>query len=391
MALIFDNSKESKYFSYFFVLVFGIFYFLIPFFLKDIYPPEICTQVSVLTFFAVIFFYFGLHIRDNTKLSIKKIIVDFDFFSTLVFGFFITVVAVTIVTSKSVPIIDAISGKDQFELIIAREEFLKTREGWESFLAYITSTIDTTFLPYVIVYSFLIKSKKRFIFLGIFFLYSISFLEKAYFFKLAVPLFIFFLYQSQNKFRFLLKGSIYFLIFVFFMYFLTKTDNSHIYRDDPYFSILHIPNGILASIFWRATGVPVATVIDAITIFNERYHSYFWGATSSFIASIFGMERINFERIVYFAQFGGSGTGNANQCYIVEAFVNFGYVGVILFSFLIGRLVNLAVKTREIAIICIIPLFIYNLFNSGFIGNMLSNGFFLFFLFIKFFKVKNNA
>jgi hypothetical protein len=81
--------------------------------------------------------------------------------------------------------------------------------------------------------------------------------------------------------------------------------------------------------------VPVITAYQGLELFfsNEFHGEYLYGATSSLLSSIFGLERINFERALYQSQFGGSETGNANQFYLIEAFINYGYLGVFYFHF----------------------------------------------------------
>jgi hypothetical protein len=108
---------------------------------------------------------------------------------------------------------------------------------------------------------------------------------------------------------------------------------------------------------------------------------------------ITGMPRVNFERKLYQEQFGGIATGNANQVYIVDAFVNFGVPGVVVISFLVGRIVRFCVLKKNIALLAIMPLMLYNLFNAGFIGVMLSEGFVLFFVFVQYtrFQFKFNS
>jgi hypothetical protein len=108
------------------------------------------------------------------------------------------------------------------------------------------------------------------------------------------------------------------------------------------------------------------------------------GSSSSVIAFITGTERVNFERLLYQTQFGGTETGNANQYYVIEAFINFGYTGVLLFSFVVGSLIKFSIRSGDRVLLAIMPLLIYNLYSAGLIGTMLSNGFILLFLMSKF-------
>lgn len=180
------------------------------------------------------------------------------------------------------------------------------------------------------------------------------------------------------------------LAVIILMFTLSKFDAIEVTRDEPFFSIYHIPSTVFEAIIWRIVAVPVITAYQGLDLFfsNSFNGEYLYGATSSLLSSIFGLERINFERVLYQSQFGGSETGNANQFYLIEAFINYGYIGVFLFSFIVGKIAKDFINTKNIAIICIIPLFFYSLFNSGLIGNLFSNGYILFYLMIKFVKFK---
>jgi hypothetical protein len=83
-------------------------------------------------------------------------------------------------------------------------------------------------------------------------------------------------------------------------------------------------------------------------------------------------------------------TGSANAVYIIEAFINFGLIGVILFSTFIGFIFRLYSKNHDDAFRATWPLFAFGIFVSGLLGNLFSNGFILLFLFIILIKFKQN-
>lgn len=375
-----------------YTVLFGIFYLVIPlFFMGENEVEKYKNLLAILTFISIISFSASLLIDFFPNFKKRYLVLNFNSFSWIVYFLYVAVVAVIIFTAGKIPIIAALQGASQSELFGYREGFLKERTGVEAALAYLITLIDSTFYPFVILFSFLYKKKYRYLFLGTFLFYSISFLEKGYFLKIAIPLFIYFYYKAKNKKTYLLISGGVMILLVSLMFLVSKFDSSEVVRNEPYFSILYTPTTILDAIFWRSVAVPILTAYQGLELFfsSQFNGNLLYGATSSLLSSIFGLERINFERSLYQSQFGGSQTGNANQYYLVEAFINYGYLGVILFSFLLGKIVKDFINTKNIAVICLIPLLFYNLFSAGLIGNLLSNGYLLFYLFIILVKVKN--
>jgi hypothetical protein len=72
-----------------------------------------------------------------------------------------------------------------------------------------------------------------------------------------------------------------------------------------------------------------------------------------------------------------TGTGSSNSVYITEAFVNFGWIGVVIFSIFIGRSLKWFARSRDEAFRSIWPLYVMGLYSAGLFGQLLSNGFIL--------------
>ncbi len=135
---------------------------------------------------------------------------------------------------------------------------------------------------------------------------------------------------------------------------------------DPFFSVSYAPQGGLQHLIWRSVAIPLVTAADAIRVLQEQFSGQpLWGATSSFVASLFGMERIEFERLVFAAQWGQNetGTGSSNSVYITEAFINFGWSGVVIFSFLIGLMMRMFAVSRDEAFRALWPLFAFGVYT----------------------------
>lgn len=383
----YNINHQRKAFSWSYLILFMTFYAIIPILFGQQSLKDASYVLAFITFISSIGYLLGLNINTSRRIIIPKIALDFNRFAMTIYILYIIVIGVIFITADNIPLLESLGGASQEDLITFRETFLKKREGWQSMLSYIVTLIDSAIFPYIIVYAFNVKNEYRYLYLITFLLYSLSFLEKGYFFKIALPVFFFFYYKTKNKKSFLIKGAVIFGIFITGMFAASRFETNEYVRDDPFFTILYTPQDISSAIAWRIIAVPVITAIEGIDLFFKGFNGEFlYGGTSSFISFFSGLERVNFERSLYQTQFGGAETGNANQCYLVEAFINFGYIGIIFFSFFIGKLIKGIINTRDIAALCIMPLFLYNLFSTGLIGNLLSNGFILFFLFFRFIK-----
>jgi oligosaccharide repeat unit polymerase len=383
--------KHNSYYRLFslgYIVVFFTSYVFLPFiFLFDKYPQYVTLLIKI-TFVSIFAFLVGLNISFGRRLKVTVYTYQFNKAVKIVFLIFMILICVIFVTASHIPIIESIKGATSNDLSIYREQFLKDRMGWEVVLGYLISIIDSYILPYFVAVSFLKNHKYKFLFAGIFLLYSISFIEKAYFFKLAIPIFFIYLYKSNNKKLLIAKGVALIIALLMLMYIFsgsTYQGNS----GGSFFSITYKPTGIFNNIIWRSLVIPIITAIDGLRVFITQFNGeFFYGKTSSLIAFIQGSERINFERFLYQTQFGGSETGNANQVYLIEAYVNFGYIGIVAFSFVVARLIRSAIKLNDVAVLAILPLFIFNIFNAGLIANLLSNGFLLFFIMARKIKFK---
>ncbi|WBV61568.1 O-antigen ligase [Chryseobacterium camelliae] len=380
----------KKFFSMGYTLVYLIFFCFLPLYYHDNLDNSILMLMIAITLISIIIFVATLNSRIVFGGKKKYFYLDFDFFSKTILSIYVIVVMIILITAPSIPIIEAFKGTSQGDLIMLRESFLKTRTGWESILPYIITVLDSAIIPYIIIESFLRKSRNRFFYLIIFLMYSISFLEKAYLFKIIIPLMFYLYTKAKNRKLFLIRSGVIILGFLSFMFTITQFGGVENSEKRSFFSIEYIPTGILDAIVWRSFVVPVRTSYDALLFFQNEFSDNLLGATSNLIATLTLQERINFERLLYFNQFGGNGTGNANFCFIEDAYINFSFVGVIFFSFLAGSLTRMTLKSRNLAAISILPFFLFQIYNVSFIANFLNNGYFIFFFIIKFVKFRKS-
>ncbi len=379
-------------YSWAYVLVFVIPYALVPYiFAYELYTTFASVIINI-TLLSLVGYIFALYFPVNLKLPFPKLKIDFASFIFLVFCLFILVVLIVFITAPRIPLVESMRGATEEELVQYREEFLKARTGWEASLGYIISLINGAILPYLISLAFLKDYRYRFVYAFIFFMYCISFLEKAYFLKLAIPLFFVLYHKSKNKRLFLLQGTVGIVVMISLMFLLAGMQGPGVEREEDLFSILYVPTSTFERIVWRAAIVPIVTALDGVRVFlTDLNGQYLMGSSSSVLAFITGAERVNFERLLYQTQFGGTETGNANQYYVIEAFINFGYIGVFIFSFIVGSLIKFSIRSGDRVLLAVMPLLVYNLYSAGLIGTMLSNGFILLFILSKFISLNTET
>lgn len=372
-----------------YILIFLVPYGVIPSYFIFNGENPIANKLLELFIVSTIVYTLSLSFDFLPPLQIRKISLDFDKIFLLFFSFFLLTSFVIVFTAPSIPLIDSLSGADASDLVEGREAFLKSRKGVFSLLGYLIGFINAYFLPYLIILGLLRKNKYVYIVIALFSFYTILSLEKAYFLKLGIPLFFLYFYNAKNKIFFAIKGVSVLAIIFALMFSLSGFTGSEITSKEAFFSILYIPQGGFEAFLWRATIVPLVSALDGLRVFTYTFESvFFYGDTSSFIAYLKGSTHIPFERYLYQFQFGGSETGNANQVYIVEAFINFGFPGVILFTVFASKYIKFSLDSNDIALKAILPLFIFHIFNAGLIGILLSNGLLFFILFMVLVKLK---
>ena len=256
---------------------------------------------------------------------------------------------------------------------------------------YINALFTGAILPMSISLLFIHKYRFRWLFCILFLFYSFSFVEKAFFLKLALPLMYL---VAMKRIKTPLGPTSAVALVAILLIIISSvagvgSDTGNSVGTGEFFSRAYEPTGVISHIIWRTFAVPVFTAADAIAVYLDYFRGRpLWGATSSFI-SFFGGERIQFERLVFEAQWGQNetGTGSSNTVYLVEAFINFGYTGVILLSLFVGQSLRWMANSKDEAFRSLWPLYCFNLYSSGLIGILLSNGFILVFLFKAMFTV----
>lgn len=317
-------------------------------------------------------------------------------FTAMIWIPFLITAVLIVATAPAIPLLTALSGGSPDLIALQREEFLKSREGIAGIFVYLNAFFTGALIPYSIALMFINKFKWRWLLTGLFLLYSISFVEKAFFLKVILPL-LYLFGTGVVKSRFGPKTTIAAAAAILLAVTTLSgsgSAESGVGTSADFFSSDYSPSSPLMHIIWRSIAVPAFTAADALRVFHAYFAGEpFMGATSSFFAGLFGLDRIPFERIVFEVQWGQNetGTGSSNSVYITEAFVNFSWLGVVLFSLFIGRSLRWFARSRDEAFRSIWPLYAMGLYSAGLVGQLLSNGFLIILLVGLFVHVRPQA
>jgi hypothetical protein len=338
-------------------------------------------ELAMLAVLAAAAICLGFQGRNTPAPAVGRLEFSLGTFTAIVWIPFLLTAALIVATAPAVPLLTALRGGSPDLIALQREEFLKSRAGIAGIFVYLNALFTGALVPYSIALMFVHKYRWRWLLTGLFLLYSVSFVEKAFFFRIALPLLYLFgtgMVKSNFGPKTTLGAAAVILLFV------TTVSGSGagdaVGTSADFFSANYAPSSPLIHIIWRSLAVPVITAADALRVFETYLGGQpLHGATSSFVASIFGLKRVLFERIVFEVQWGQNetGTGSSNSVYITEAFVNFGWIGVVIFSIFIGRSLKWFARSRDEAFRSIWPLYVMGLYSAGLFGQLLSNGFIL--------------
>lgn len=345
---------------------------------------------SLLIYFVT---YFILKILNQKKLVIENGISIIKSSHIAFFIYFLYIVYV-IITAPKVPLLQALRGAPATELAFDREMFFKARTGFDSILVYINAIFTVAILPFLVASLYMIKYKFRHYYLLFFILTLLLSMEKSLIARAMLPLLVLVInglvvdkYLSLKNIFIILSIGLAGITFLSLGR-IAKGDTAVLLQDvieiDPltarYFIVDNADNTflfILNRIFW----IPYITAVDWLSYFNEVLHrNLVMGASSSAISGIFGMERVNLERLVFEFEWGQneSGTGSANSVYFIDIFLNFGWIGVIVSNVLLALIVNFFEFCNNNAAKATFFVYAYFIVTSSLLAVLISSGLLLF-------------
>lgn len=360
-------------------------------------PNPYFIELAVLTTVACVAIVIGYNLPlldQRFTASAVRVRIDAKTFHATIWVAFVAFLVITFATAESIPILSALQGADTTELSQQRGDFLKARVGIEAALLYMSTIFVGALLPYSLATLFLEKSRFRFALTALFLAFSISFLAKALFVNVVLPLLYVFAQRyraSARRVLLIIGGSILLLYAVTLLSFggQSEFDTGGGAAIGDFFGAGYLPTGAVDHLIWRAVAVPMFTASDTLLVFAERFNrEYMWGATSSFLAALFGLERIPLEKIVFEQQWSWNDIASSNAVYITEAFVNFSWPGLVLFSLFIGQSLRWFRRSKDEAFKALWMIYCLTLFTSGLIGTLLSVGYALIFTLALFCRVE---
>jgi hypothetical protein len=344
------------------------------------YPDQAYRTLASIATLGV-FVMWGVYLLSNgLNFKIPQITVDTNLFLTVVIGIFVGFAMLSWATAERIPLIAALQGADGETLAYLRESFLKGRGGWQSGFVYVNAILSGALLPYCIAIMFVTGNRYKWWVFAFFMFYSVSFVEKAFFLKAIVPVFYL---LCQQRFRSRIQPSYIAIATVLLLLLFTVVSRAGVsgwsVGGGEFWSPTYQAGNALDQLAWRAISVPLFSAVDAIKVYETFFGYPLMGATSSLLSLVSGAERIEFERMVFAFEWGqnDTGTGSANSVYLTEAFINYGWWGVIVFSAVVGLCLRVFASSRDEGVRSLWLLFVFNLFSAGLIGLLFSNGFIL--------------
>jgi hypothetical protein len=367
-----------------FVMAILIYYFFVPlsaYYIFDI-ENEYFLQLSFLTLIAVSSMILGcaLPLFDGRyKMLATRGRFDPVLYSKIILVLFVLFIFTSALTAPTIPILSALQGADTQSLALERGQFFKTRIGLMSLLIYGHSIFVNILMPYCIVHLLEAKSKLRYLSILIFFLYSLLFLVKALFLFLLLPYLAY--VASTGRLRaskLWMYGLAAATLLIALIELASQSSIAPSSRGAASFlSAQYSPATSLDYFLWRAFSVPVFSAADTLAVHSKWFGGDpLLGSTSSVVSAVFGLERINLERSVFEYQFGGwNEIANTNALYVSDAFANFGIIGVVTFSIIVGIFARSFIASKDIGYKCLWTTFFLQVFSGGLIAVILSNGF----------------
>jgi hypothetical protein len=295
----------------------------------------------------------------------------------------------TLGTAPKIALLEALRGGDVYAIAGAREMLFKSREGWERVLVYLNAILTSALIPYALVVAYLERKRYRHWLLWLFVLSLLPSMEKALVIKAFFPLVIVAINrQLPRRMGWFFLASMVAII-------LTMTAAAKVGHIGTLGTLemeeqrrgsglqnrfeqidSSTPVGYVLN---RTLWIPYLTAYDWIFYFQEKMDGqYLLGRTSTFVSTVTGQPRFNMEHEVSVFEYGETKTGTANTMFLIDAYVNLSWLGVILSALLVAVLTRIIMLLENPAAKACYYYFIYQLAVGPLLGVMLSEGMLLF-------------
>lgn len=334
--------------------------------------------------------YFTVYIKMPAD-RVRKIVPlrlnreSFKVFANVIVITYVAILFLAIATADHVPIFSALSGAISSDLTEYRETFLRTRTGMGQGLNYLYVIFNNSLMPLAVCYAFWARKKVRFVVLAIF-VFGLSLtLQKGAIASAGLPLF--FLFAMEGRYKRAGITVVGMVAVVAAMYVMASGRLSHVVPEKAGDSIGEtIPGGDakapeidspkmeqvenvsavpeeynitgrtdqISLLMNRILWIPYITAIDWIRYQDERLGGEMvLGRSIGPFAAITGQTPINMEREVATMQWGqnAQGTASSNAHFSVDAWVNFGFLGVVLYAALFAFTIKVISTTGFLPLI----------------------------------------
>lgn len=353
-------------------------------------------ELSFMSFIAVVSIKFGdilfKIIKPKSKnLSIQIYLIKDKVFAFLNLFIFIFILLLLIIRSDAVPLISALKGYDAEALSLVRGSFMKPSDPFSYFLIYLFSIQISSLVPYSLTYLYESKSSFRNVMFFIGLSASLCTLVKGMFFNILVPFFSLKIILSNNIYYFIryFITALAILIFMVSIAGFNKADSGQNVDMDTYISVGYPSTNAMDFMLWRIAVIPVLASRDTLEVHNLYYSgNNLMGVTSGLGSKMLGENKIDIEREVFGYQYGGmNDIGNTNSVFFIDAYINFGYIGIIIYGIIAAILLRILIDCNIKSAISMAPLFAIFLFSSSLVGILISNGFLFLFAWLSVRKV----
>ncbi len=384
-----------------------IFYYIFPIVMVVIYKSgNINSQLLFLSLLAICTYYLTYRSIKMSFLSkflskIRKIEVNWEIWAWVIFCLYLSVVIYACVTVPEVPLFAAFKKTAVYKLSLLREQFLRTSTGYAKIPLYIYTICINSIIPLILTQMFLDKKPKRFILLFLFLFTLMLNLEKGRTLVALLPLIVF--YVNEKKPMKAFSVGILLVSIILCMSFLSRGGLSNEPMDKS--AVLQNKYNLFADnssklsklsqayfLINRVCYIPYMTAIDWLDYKKIKLNdNLVYGQSISLVSWITGKEKINLEREVFSYEWGQfeTGTGSANTVYYIDAYLNFGIFGVLLYSILLAILIKIGIASQNKSIMATMTVTLYFICCNA-LPAMLFSGGLMFLLFIAtFFRQKS--
>ena len=398
---IFRALLDTRFSALIFVAALFLIYVVMSLGVNFLSPNPYFEELAIISFIGCFFIGIGFYLPlfdCRFRIDAKRFAIKSNAFHGTVWILFIVLILVVLSTAETIPIISVFQGAGVGELSNQRGAFLKGRIGMELSLLYLSTFFVGGLLPYSLINLFIEKSRLRHYLLMIFFVYTICSLQKMLFINVLLPMI--YLISRKVKFTYL---RIFYLTVISLIILIVLTilasggqfnfNTSQQASDlSVYFSSSYTPSSVIDLLTWRSIAVPLFTATDTLLVFHENFDGkHLLGATSTLLSLLFSMEHIPFEKLVFAKQFAWNDIANANATFIVDAYINFGWIGIVCFSIFVGQSCRWFCKSKDEAFKSLFLIYLFVIFQSTLIGTLFSNGYVLIFFIALFVKLKSNS